>query len=86
MMSELFARTLADDGFFLNLGSVLLKLCQPFLDPSAPRLLRIDPRYCATVTNLDMLTNEATGMHSVGFEEETRLVMSGDGKCNQVWH
>lgn len=74
MMSELLSNALADDGFFLNLGTLLLKLCQPFLDPNSSKLLKINPRYCATVSSL-----KSIGIHCVGLEEETRLVSNGDG-------
>jgi len=74
-MSELLSAVLADDGFFLNLGTLLLKLCQPFLDPRSPKLLKIDANYCATITRKE----GSTGIHCVGLEDETRLVTSGDG-------
>ena len=36
----------ASDGLFVNLGAVLLQLCAPFLDPSAPLFWkRVDVRY-----------------------------------------
>ena len=36
------------DGFMLNLETVLLKLCQPFCTkPDDPKILKIDPTYCA---------------------------------------
>lgn len=39
------------DGFALNLCSVLLRLCEPFIKPSNnPKLLKIDPTYCAAVS------------------------------------
>lgn len=44
---ELFFQMYASDAFFLNLGAVLLKLCQPFCKPRSPKLLAFDPTYCA---------------------------------------
>lgn len=36
------------DGFAINLSAVLLRLCQPFIcDTNNPKLLKIDPTYCA---------------------------------------
>lgn len=36
------------DGFAINLSAVLLRLCQPFISSSKnPKLLKIDPTYCA---------------------------------------
>ena len=32
----------APDGFFMNLAAVCLKLCQPFLEPSAKTWARLD--------------------------------------------
>ena len=74
MMSELFAASQAGDGFFLNLGTVLLKGCRPFLDPKSPKLLRINPQYCAVSTTIDAIAEEDTGVHTVGLDKETRLV------------
>ncbi|EDO44825.1 predicted protein [Nematostella vectensis] len=78
MMSELFATTLADDGFFLNLGTAMLRLCQPFLDPSSPKLLKIDPRYCAVAVTESSITQEDTPIHCIGLNEETRLIIPQD--------
>lgn len=43
---ELFFQMYASDAFLLNLGAVLLKLCQPFCKPRSPKLLAFDPTYC----------------------------------------
>lgn len=41
------------DGFALNLCSVLLRLCEPFIKPANnPKLLKIDPTYCVVVSTL----------------------------------
>ena len=78
MMSELFQTAHAQDGFFLNLGIIMLKVCQPFMDPCSPKLLKINPQYCAVATNVDSITSENTGLHVVGLETETRLVVPPD--------
>lgn len=35
-------RLAASDGFFMNLAAVCIKLCQPFIQPSAKTWARID--------------------------------------------
>ncbi|CAB3984152.1 Ubiquitin conjugation factor E4 A [Paramuricea clavata] len=64
---------LAGDGFFLNLGNVLLSLCQPFLDPQSSKLTRIDPRYCITPATVDTISQEGTTVHLCGLQAETKL-------------
>lgn len=77
-MAEYFATTQAHDGFFLNLSTLLLKLCQPFMDPSSPKLLKINPKYCAVTVNSNAIAQESTGLHVVGLDGETRLVLPPD--------
>ena len=83
MMAEFFATTQAHDGFFLNLSTLLLKICQPFMDPSSPKLLKINPQYCAVKVDIDSIAHEDTGMHVIGLDGETRLVVPPDegGNC-----
>lgn len=45
-VSQGAAQTVSD-GFMLNLGNVLLKLCEPFCKINGDKILRIDPTYCA---------------------------------------
>lgn len=45
-MPEIF-QLYASDAFFLNLGTVLVKLCQPFCKPRSAKLLTFNPTYCA---------------------------------------
>ncbi|KAJ7373174.1 Ubiquitin conjugation factor E4 A [Desmophyllum pertusum] len=78
MMAEIFATTQAQDGFFLNLSTLLLKMCQPFMDPCSPKLLKINPQYCALDVSIDGIAHEATGLHVVGLDGETRLVVPPD--------
>lgn len=78
MMAEFFATTQAHDGFFLNLGTLLLKLCQPFMDTSSPKLLKINPKYCAVSVDSNAIAQESTGLHVVGLASETRLVVLPD--------
>lgn len=45
---ELSISEFISDGFALNLSAVLLRLCQPFIsNTDNPKLLKIDPTYCA---------------------------------------
>ncbi|KAL9957844.1 hypothetical protein ACROYT_G034792 [Oculina patagonica] len=78
MMAEFFATTQAQDGFFLNLSTLLLKMCQPFMDPSSPKLLKINPQYCAVKVGIESITQEDTGLHVIGLDGETRLVVPPD--------
>lgn len=44
--------TSVSDGFMLNLGNVLLRLCQPFCSkPDDTKILKIDPTYCGAEVN-----------------------------------
>ncbi|XP_028402978.1 ubiquitin conjugation factor E4 A-like isoform X2 [Dendronephthya gigantea] len=65
--------TLASNGFFLNLGNILLALCQPFLDPHSSKLTKIDPRYCIAMVTVDTMAQEETTVHLRGLQAETKL-------------
>ena len=77
-MFEFLATSQAEDGFFLNLSTLLLKMCQPFMDPLSPKLLKINPQYCAVPVGSDAIGQESTGLHVVGLDSETRLVAPPD--------
>ena len=64
---------MVSDGFFLNLGSILLSLCQPFLDPQSSKLTKIDPRYCIAAATVDTIAQEDTTVHLRGLQVETKL-------------
>lgn len=50
--------TTVPDGFMLNLGNVLLRLCQPFCSkPNDPKVLKIDPTYCASEVKNTIFVN-----------------------------
>lgn len=68
--------TLASDEFFLNLGSILLALCQPFLDPRSSKLTKIDPRYCIAMVTVDTMAQEDTTVHLRGLQAETKLCVA----------
>lgn len=84
MMAEFFATTQAQDGFFLNLSTLLLKMCQPFMDPCSPKLLKINPQYCAVKVSFDSIAQEGTALHVVGLDGETRLVVPPDEEDNTL--
>ncbi|KAG7211137.1 hypothetical protein KM043_010462 [Ampulex compressa] len=72
------------DGFMLNLGNVLLRLCQPFCakpcDSSAPK---IDPTYCAAEVT-DAKDGQARGVHLSGMATETCLIPAPEGRGRPV--
>jgi ubiquitin conjugation factor E4 A len=72
------ALTCVSDGFMLNLGGVLLRLCQPFcLDTADPLLLRIDPTYCASqVSGYDEM--RLKGVHMKKMASETCLIPAAE--------
>ncbi|XP_032401821.1 ubiquitin conjugation factor E4 A [Xiphophorus hellerii] len=70
---ELFFQMYASDAFFLNLGAVLLKLCQPFCKPRSPKLLAFDPTYCA-LKDLSEEDRRNRNVHARGLEKETCLI------------
>ncbi|VVC44918.1 Hypothetical protein CINCED_3A005936 [Cinara cedri] len=62
------------DGFALNLSTVLLKLCQPFISNSdSLKLLKIDPTYCvAKVQNSE--ESRERGVHLWKLNDSTMLL------------
>ena len=78
MMAEFFVASQAHDGFFLNLSMSLLKLCQPFMDPSSSKLLKINPKYCAVTVDSNTMAHEKSGVHVLDLASETRLVVPPD--------
>ncbi|XP_033354839.1 ubiquitin conjugation factor E4 A [Bombus vosnesenskii] len=68
------------DGFMLNLGNVLLRLCQPFcIKQNDSKVPKIDPTYCAAdINDQDECIN--SNIHLKGMSSETCLIpMSEDG-------
>jgi ubiquitin conjugation factor E4 A len=58
----------------LNLGAILLRLCQPFCSDTAdPNLLRIDPTYCAAKVDGDDEVR-LKGVHMKKLASETSLI------------
>ncbi|KAK7882113.1 hypothetical protein WMY93_028287 [Mugilogobius chulae] len=72
-MPELFFQMYSSDAFFLNLGAVMMKLCQPFCKPQSPKLLTFNPTYCA----LKELSEEDRcnrNVHARDLDKETCLI------------
>ncbi|XP_043248079.1 ubiquitin conjugation factor E4 A isoform X1 [Colletes gigas] len=69
-----FNTVCVSDGFMLNLGNVLLRLCQPFcIKLNESKVPKIDPTYCAAETNNE---NECLNhtIHLKGMSSETCLI------------
>lgn len=60
-------RMYCSDGFALNLCHVLLKLCKPFSEPCANKLLKIQPTYAAVVVADDKQAGEMN-VHAKGID------------------
>ncbi|KAK2589180.1 hypothetical protein KPH14_001996 [Odynerus spinipes] len=68
------ASVCVSDGFMLNLGSVLLRLCQPFcIKVDEIKVPKINPTYCA-VEAADENESCVRGLHMKGMSQETCLI------------
>lgn len=72
-MPEIFFQMYASDAFFLNLGAVMMKLCQPFCKPQSPKLLTFNPTYCA-LKDLSEEDRCIRNVHARGLDKETCLI------------
>ncbi|XP_043587076.1 ubiquitin conjugation factor E4 A [Bombus pyrosoma] len=72
------------DGFMLNLGNVLLRLCQPFcIKQNDSKVPKIDPTYCAAdVSDQDECIN--SNIHLKGMSSETCLIPMSEGGARPV--
>ncbi|KAJ8775019.1 hypothetical protein K2173_020023 [Erythroxylum novogranatense] len=52
----------ASSGMFVNLSAVMLRLCEPFLDPHLTKRDKIDPRYVFHCNRLDL--RDLTALHA----------------------
>lgn len=68
--------THASDGFCINLETVLLLLCKPFAEPLSPKLLNIDPTYCAA--ECETGGEAASNIHLTSLPKETCLIPRND--------
>mmetsp|Transcript_9577 Transcript_9577/g.28938 ORF Transcript_9577/g.28938 Transcript_9577/m.28938 type:complete len:1092 (+) Transcript_9577:200-3475(+) len=57
-------KTVSSDGFMLNVDAVLLKVCEPFLDPKSAKLKGIDPTYVLSSHRVADLEDTKLGMPS----------------------
>ncbi|CAK9829483.1 Ubiquitin conjugation factor E4 A [Anthophora retusa] len=72
------------DGFMLNLGNVLLRLCQPFcIKPNESKVPKIDPTYCAAEVN-DQVECVNPIVHLKGMASETCLIPTSEGGARPV--
>lgn len=69
--------TCAGDGFFINLGWIMLKLAAPFTRGDSPtfHLTSIDPQYCLAAADAQIQPHE----HLLNFVSETRMVPTDPG-------
>ncbi|XP_031827892.1 ubiquitination factor E4A [Nomia melanderi] len=71
------------DGFMLNLGNVLLRLCQPFCTKEyETKVPKIDPTYCAAEANENECLNPT--VHLKGLSLETCLIPVSEGEARPV--
>ncbi|XP_012529354.2 ubiquitin conjugation factor E4 A [Monomorium pharaonis] len=61
------------DGFMLNVGNVLLRLCQPFCTKLNDKVPKIDPTYCSAEAK-DETESLQRGIHMKGLSSETCLI------------
>lgn len=73
------SQTCASDGFFLNLGWVMLRLAAPFArgDGHKSRLPSIDPLYCTAAR--DQAQRAELGGTLLNFSSETQMVPVDSG-------
>jgi len=67
--------TQARDGFFLNLTSVMLKLCEPFLSLSdrPHKIMKVNSSYCAISSTLQDIEQPSARIHLVQDLEESKI-------------
>ncbi|KAK1118533.1 hypothetical protein K0M31_014842 [Melipona bicolor] len=72
------------DGFMLNLGNMLLHLCQPFcIKQNDSKVPKIDPTYCAVdINDQDECANPS--IHLKGMSSETCLIPMSEGGARPV--
>ncbi|XP_013783163.1 ubiquitin conjugation factor E4 A-like isoform X1 [Limulus polyphemus] len=77
---EVFGSVQASDGFMLNFGSVLLRLCKPFSLPDSPKILKVNPTYCAAEASGDGEAKNKN-LHLRDLSKETFLVPSSENQA-----
>ncbi|XP_072750116.1 ubiquitin conjugation factor E4 A [Anoplolepis gracilipes] len=72
------------DGFMLNVGNVLLRLCQPFcVKFNDTKIPKIDPTYCCAEAK-DEAESLQRGIHMKELSSETCLIPTPEGESRQV--
>lgn len=72
------------DGFMLNVGNVLLRLCQPFcVKLNDAKVPKIDPTYCSAEAK-DEEESRCRGIHIKGLITETCLIPTPEGESRPV--
>ncbi|XP_066587978.1 ubiquitin conjugation factor E4 A [Prorops nasuta] len=84
--NELNTILCTSDGFMVNLGNVLLRLCQPFCvgsNSNLDKVPKIDPTYCAAEAK-DEEESRARGLHLKGMTTVTCLIPNSEGKTRPI--
>lgn len=65
----------ARDGFFLNLSSVMLKLCEPFISMAErpSKVLKVNSLYCAVGSTIQDIEKPDTRVHLVQDTQESKV-------------
>ncbi|XP_076286750.1 ubiquitination factor E4A isoform X2 [Lasioglossum baleicum] len=80
---DLTSTLTVSDGFMLNLGCVLLRLCQPFcIQENQTKVPKIDPTYCAAESNENESSNDT--IHLKGLSSETCLIPTSEDGARPV--
>ncbi|CAI9099664.1 OLC1v1036520C1 [Oldenlandia corymbosa var. corymbosa] len=74
----------ASTGMFVNLSSVMLRLCEPFLDANLTKRDKIDPKYVFHGTRLEL--RGLTSLHASSEEVNEWLLRNNDCKENGKFH
>ncbi|RDD45100.1 Ubiquitin conjugation factor E4 A [Trichoplax sp. H2] len=78
--SQMHFHELAGDAFFLNLSSILMELCDPFMIISSPKLLKIDPEACIAKSSV----TQAHGIFRLNLYNETKLADQTSSENNTI--
>ena len=66
------------DGFFINFSHLLLKFCEPFLNPGSKIPMKIDCRYGCIAASLQSIFDPNTPLHMLKGEEIEPMVTKPD--------
>ncbi|KAK0174457.1 hypothetical protein PV327_010224 [Microctonus hyperodae] len=77
------AAYIGNDGFMINLCSILLRLCQPFCTRNHEKIPKIDPTYCAAEIK-DEADRQLRGVHIAGLHKETCLIPTSSNETRPV--